>query len=322
VGMRNDAQKLRKRTRDVLIGVGMTEVLTYSLTHPSTLDALRIGVDSPYRQMIPLMKPMSEERTVLRTHLLPGLAEVARYNTARGVSGGQIFELNRVYWPASLPLTEQPCERMQWAGFWFGDTEAHVGSKSRKYDFYDVKGVVETWVRALGLDARVAYQPVAVSWLHPGRSAQLLVDGSRVGSFGELHPETAIAFETGAALYAEFDLDVLVNLVSDEWRAAKLPRYPASRRDLAVVVKHDVPVADLSRLAQQAALKTGLSILEACQVFDVYTGTGIPEGMKSLAFALVYRSDERTLTDEEITDVEKEILYAWSETYGASLRSS
>lgn len=321
VGMRNTAQILRKRTRDILLGAGMTEVSTYSLTHPSTLDALRIASDSPYRQMIPLMKPMSEERTVLRTHLLPSLAQVAVHNVARGVSGGQIFEVNRVYWPITLPLQEQPCESMQWAGLWFGETEATMGARAHRHDFYDVKGVIETWLRALGWE-RATFTPIALSWLHPGRSAQVLLDGDRVGTFGELHPETAQALDLESALYAEFDLDLLVKKVSERWRTVKLPRYPASKRDLAVVVRNDVSVASLITCARQRAEQSGPSILEACRVFDVYAGKGIPEGMKSVAFGLVYRSDDRTLTDEEITALEMGILQDWSTQLGATLRTS
>jgi phenylalanyl-tRNA synthetase beta chain len=321
VGGRNDAQKLRKRTREVLLGAGMIEVSTYSLTNPSDLDALRIPADSPYRQMIPLLKPMSEERTVLRTHMLPALAQVATYNLARGVTGGQIFEINRVYWPSSLPLTEQPCERTQWAGLWFGQTETTIGLQAHPFDFYDAKGVVETWLNALGWNA-VEYRPIALSWLHPGRSAEVLLSGERIGTFGELHPETVQALELGSALYAEFDLDLLVKQVSDGWRTLKLPRFPASRRDLAVLVRSDVTVADLISLANQVARQSEAPILEACTVFDVYTGKGIAEGQKSLAFSLVYRSDERTLTDDEVTALETSILQAWSSAFGAVLRTS
>ncbi|MCF8565218.1 phenylalanine--tRNA ligase subunit beta [Alicyclobacillus tolerans] len=320
VGVRNVRQKLVKRTRDILIGTGLTEVFTYTLTHPSQLDDLRIPDASPYRQMIPLQRPMSEERTVLRTHMLPGLAQVAHYNLAHGVAGGEVFEIGRVYWPDSLPLTAQPCERTQWAGLWFGQTEASVGKRARKYDFYDAKGVVEAWLDAMGWTALAEFRPIALSWLHPRRSAEVVLNGERIGTFGELHPFTADKLDIGNSLYAEFDLDLLEKYVSERWRVEKLPRFPASRRDLAVVVAKDLSVQSLLDEAKRISEATS-KILESSKVFDVYTGSGIPEGQKSVAVALTYRSDERTLTDEEVSELESAIVQDWTAKFGAQLRS-
>ncbi len=323
VGARSAAQTLRKRTRDVLIGCGLNEVVTYTLTHPSQLDKLRIAEDSPYRQTIPLLHPMSEERMVLRTHLLPSLAEVARYNLARGVAGGAIFEIGKVYWPTRLPLEEQPCERQQWAGLWFGSTDTAIGQRSRPYDFYDAKGVVETWLESLGWLAEARFVPTdGVSWLHPGRSAEVWLGEQRVGAIGELHPETGALLEVERAIYAEFDLDLLVECVNDLWKVNRLPRYPASRRDLAVVVDMRVPAQALLECAHRVAKNLGASILEGCQVFDLYTGKGIPEGKKSIAIGFTWRAEDRTLTDEEIVAVEQKIVDAWAHEFNAVLRTT
>lgn len=317
VGVRNVNQRLRKRTREVLIGAGMTEVFPYSFSHPSALDTLRIGPDSPYRNMIPLLNPLSDERIAMRTHLLPGLAEIAQHNLAHGVVGGEIFEIGRVYWAKELPLVGQPQEPTQWAGLWFGDHAAGLGERARPSDWFDAKGVIETWLHALGLDD-VQFQPASFPWLHPGRSAEIVLRGHRIGYLGELHPETAAAYDAGRAIYAEFDVDALVDDLSERWLVHSLPRFPASHRDLAVVVNADVPAGTLLELAQQA----GAGILETCHVFDVYTGTGIPAGKKSIAIAFTYRAEDRTLTDDEVAAAQEAILSIWGTAVGAALRNA
>ncbi|WP_026960824.1 phenylalanine--tRNA ligase subunit beta [Alicyclobacillus herbarius] len=321
LGVRTPGQRLRKQTREVLAAQGMHEVFTYTLWHPDVLDALRIPEGSPYRQMIPLLRPMSDERIALRTHMLPGLAQVAVHNLSHGVEGGAIFEIGRVYWPEELPLTKQPQEVNQWAGLWFGEQPVRLWQPGRAYDFYDAKGVLEGWLESLGLRDRVEFRPdQTISWLHPGRCARVVLDGQQeIGSIGELHPETAARLGTGPAIYAEFRLDLLETEWDRVWKVRRLPRFPAIRRDLAVLVPDHVEAADLLAQARQVAKDQG-DILQDCRVFDVYVGQGIPEGEKSVAVTFTYQSDERTLTDEETEEVEKAILAAWADRFGARLR--
>lgn len=314
---RTPAQRLRQWTREILLGAGMTEVLTYTLASPTDLAPLRLPDDSPYRQMIPLLRPMSEERTALRTHMLPGLARVAQYNLAHGVIGGAIFELGRVYWPKELPLTEQPCERQQWAALWFGSTERVVGQRARLYDFYDAKGVVEVWLEALGVAEAVSFRRSGASWLHPGRSADVLVGDVRIGCVGELHPDTAAGWALGRAQYAEFDLDLLLPLLPDTLHVRPLPRHPAVRRDLAVLVDLATPAEALVQAAREAVSE---DVLESIHVFDVYTGEGIPTGKKSIALAFTWRAHDRTLTDDEVRVEEERVVHRWKERWGAALR--
>lgn len=321
VGVRTASQKLRKRTREVLLGTGMSEVFTYTLTQPSLLDALLIPLDSPYRRMIPLLRPMSDERTVLRTHMLPGLAQVAHYNLTHGVLGGEIFEIGRVYVPERLPIDTQPAEPTLWSGLWFGQNEPQFGGRPRKYDFFDAKGTIETWLNSLGFESDVRFERGRENWLHPGRSSQVTLAGTVVGSFGELHPQTASALEIGPAVYAEFNLDLLLSFVRNAWRVEGLPKFPGSRRDLAVVVDEAVAAGDLLEAARELSRKSKENLLESCWVFDVYTGKGISEGKKSIAVAFRYRSDERTLTESEIAELEGRILSFWESAYKAQLRT-
>jgi phenylalanyl-tRNA synthetase beta chain len=256
----------------------------------------------------------------MRTHMLPGLAQIATYNLAHGVAGGQVFEIGRVYWPERLPLTAQPCERMHLAALWFGQTEAGFGAKARSYDFYDAKGVIETWLTALGLGDQVRFETVEQTWLHPGRSAQAMIGDERIGTFGELHPETAQALDLGQTLYAEFDLDALLPYLGAEWKVAKLPKYPAVRRDLAVLVDQPVPAGALLQTVQTASAGQTEDLLESVHVFDVYAGKGVPDGQKSIALALWFRHLDRTLTDDEVDEAVSAILKALAQSHKAVLR--
>ncbi|QQE77475.1 phenylalanine--tRNA ligase subunit beta [Alicyclobacillus sp. SO9] len=323
VGVRNKAQQVRRRVQRLLSGSGMSEVLTYTFSHPDKMDALRLDEHSDLRRMIPLLRPISEERTVLRTHMLPGLAEVAAYNVARHVLGGRIFEIGRVYRPLRLPLREQPTETMQWAGLWFGQKEGANSSKGKveHYDFFDVKGIVEAWLEDLGLLSVAAFQRGQSPWFHPGRNAEVVVEGMVVGSFGELHPETAGAFDLGTALYAEFQLDVVVEKVSLDWNVTPLPKFPSSRRDLAVVVAQEVEAGELLSAASAAVEAVLPDTLETYRVFDVYMGEHVPDGMKSVAMAFVFRAKDRTLTDEEVDEAVQSVLEVWNREYHAHLRT-
>ncbi|GGJ06309.1 phenylalanine--tRNA ligase beta subunit [Alicyclobacillus cellulosilyticus] len=320
VGQRTLAQRLRTRTRAALVASGMTEVFTYSLTSPQWFDAMRLPADSPLRRAIPLLRPMSEERVVLRTHLLPGLAQVAAYNLAHGVPGGQVFEIGRVYWPHELPLVRQPEEPTQWAGLWFGEAAAGFGERPRRYDFFDAKGAIERWLQAIGLLDEAAFRPGERPYLHPGRTAEVWIQDCAVGVVGELHPETAARWELAGAVYAEFHLDAVTPLVQERWRVAPLPKHPAVRRDLAVLVARAVHAGDLLRLAQAACAGSGL--LEDAFIFDVYEGQGIPAGEKSVAMGFVFRAPDRTLTDAEVDAEVARILARLAEDAGARLRQA
>ncbi len=322
-GTRSLRQKIHHVTRHVLIETGMSEVFTYAFTHPSKLDAMRLPDDSPLRKMIALSMPLSDERTVMRTHLLPSISQVGAYNLAHGNGGGQIFEIARVYRPRRLPIAEQPQETTMWAGLWFGLRPASLGERARAFDFYDAKGCIEKWLEGFGLLSQAVFTRVRLSYLHPGRSAVVKVGDTVIGHVGQLYPDTATAMEVPAAIYAEFDLDELESLLNLRFHVTSLPRYPASLRDLAVVVRQGVTVAELLQAARDEIADSAHSpeLLESIEVFDVYQGKGIPLGHQSLAFSFVYRAADRTLTDEEVTSLEEKVLARWKRDFEASLRA-
>lgn len=322
IGLRNVAQLLRKRTRDILIGNGMNEVFTYAFTHPSSLLPLRLPEDSVYYQMIPLLRPMSDERIALRTHVLPSLAEVARFNLSHGVQGGAIFEIARVYFAKELPLREQPREITKWVGLWFGQQDFAFGEKMRAYDFFDAKGVIEGWLDAFGWAKQVKFEKTDISWLHPGRSAKVWLEDSCIGTFGELHPETATHLEIEKAIYAEFTLDDLEPFFHERFLVEELPKYPGSRRDIALLVEKETEVSQLIQTVMNSKAAVLEQIVQNCVVFDVYTGRGIPDGQKSVALSILCQAKDRTLTDEEIEVSISNILLDLQTKHGAQLRLS
>ncbi|GLG02194.1 phenylalanine--tRNA ligase subunit beta [Alicyclobacillus hesperidum subsp. aegles] len=311
-GMRDRRQAMLAKARELLVNMGMFEVRTYALTSPDALAPL----SSPYRP-IPLLLPMSDERRVLRTHLLPSLAEVAVHNLAHQVSGGAIFEIGKSYLTSELPLCAQPQEREVIAMLWFGETEGTLYEKARRYDFYDAKGVLENLLAALGADA--SYVRSAIPWLHPGRSADVVAGGETIGVVGELHPETAKVFGIDRAIYAEIDVASLLATREGDMQAKALPKFPGSRRDIAIVVDRETLVGDLLRTVRERLTTSGL--LQGLKAFDVYVGEGVPEGKKSVAITMFFQDAERTLTDDEIEQLVATAIDALRVDHNAQLRS-
>ena len=318
-GLRTARQQLKRRTRNVLAGEGLDEVFTYAFSHPQALAPLQLPPDSLLTKAIALQKPLSDERTVLRTHMLPSLVEVAAYNLHHSAAGGQIFELGRVYWPKQLPVSEQPDERDQLAMLWFGRRPQTFYQKAKEYDFFDAKGAVEAWLKSLGLGVRARFRPVKdVPYFHPGIAAAVLIDEVEVGTMGVLHPVTAAAFDLPAAIYAEFSMDKIEAVIEARFYVSTLPKFPSSRRDFAFVVKKQIAAAALLDTARMAL--DGSPFLQDAFVFDAYAGTGVADDEKSVALAFVFQAEDRTLTDAEVDSFASQIVLVLANTSGARLR--
>ncbi|SIT07392.1 phenylalanine--tRNA ligase subunit beta [Alicyclobacillus vulcanalis] len=303
---------LASAIRRALVDWGLFEVRTYALTSPEAEAPMELD-GAP----VALLRPMSDDRRTLRRHLLPSLAEVARYNLAHQVPGGAIFELAKVFLADAWPQPEMPVERDVIGMMWFGETEGSPFERPRLLDFYDAKGVCEALLARLGIEA--SYRAGDAKFLHPGRQAVIDAQGQAIGLVGEVHPDVARAYEVPRAVYAEFDLALLSALATGQVRVTPIPRHPASRRDLAVIVPRDVASQALVDAAWQAVGEQGT--LRMVRVFDVYTGAGVPVDHKSLAIALWFQMDERTLTDAEIDHAVGAVLQAWQSAFGAVLRA-
>jgi phenylalanyl-tRNA synthetase beta chain len=284
-----------ERVRDILVACGLQEVITYALTTPEREQPLGVAGGEYVR----LLNPVSSERVVMRHSVLTGVLEVAAANL-RHTDDVRLFEVGSVYLPRpDAKLPDEPrrlalvlCGRRQ-PEFW-GDPQGQARSA---LDFFDLKGVIEALVGDLHLEG-VSYRKALPPALHPGRAADLVVGDRAVGAFGELHPKVAAAFglEGRQVLAGELDLGALQAAVPARHLYAPVPRFPPALRDIAVVVDESVTA---ERVAAEIRASGG-DLLRGVRLFDLYRGESIPAGHKSLAYALTYQADDRTLTDKEV----------------------
>jgi phenylalanyl-tRNA synthetase beta chain len=292
---------------------GLHQAMSFAFCSPSDLVNARVSTDA-----VPLENPLSEAHSVLRTSLLPGLALAAGHARRHGARRVALFELGRTFEPSGGEL---PVETDVLALFLLGDASGWVG-ESRSLDFYDLKGVVE----AIALDAtggavRIVLETSPPSRFHPRRAATVFAGDVEIGRVGELHPEVDEAFDLGGrGIYAELSVDALFRAreLRGEPRAAALPRFPASSRDVALVVDE----AHEAGAVADALLQGGAPLAEHVELFDLYRGEHVPAGKKSLAFRVLYRDPEATLTDAKVEKAHQRACARVIEQFGAQVRVS
>lgn len=307
-------QVLEKQCKDILIGCGLTEVVSFSFMNPKSFDKLALPAGDPLRKTVVIANPLSEENSVMRTSLVPNLLEIAQRNVSRKVLNLSIFEFGRVFLPAEGG--GKPLERPVLAGLAIGGTAKGWKWAREEFDFFFLKGVLEELLTRLNIEG-IMWIPCIKSGLHPGRSARIVSGSREIGTLGEIHPDALDNFElTSRACVFELDFKVLAEMASEEKKYRPLQRFPSAERDLAVIVSEEVTAAEL----KEAIMKTGEHILADCRLFDIYRGKQIPDDKKSMAYALVYQADDRTLTDEAINSKHEEIKQTLVERFGAELR--
>ncbi|MDQ7092097.1 phenylalanine--tRNA ligase subunit beta [Desulfosporosinus sp. PR] len=309
-GSRTAEQEFRRRLRKVLVQSGMDEVMTYTFT-----GAARDAKWGSVEHSIPLLNPLREELSVMRTSLVPGLLEVASKNLARRNTEVSIFEVGTTYWGEEKPLRQLPREVLRVAGVAVGKSGRHWLKPAVNYDFYYVKGILEEIAREFGL--KLDYRlPDNRPLLHPGRSADVYLRNECIGFLGEMHPAEEKEWALERAVLFELDVAGMFTHKRPVVRAQSIPRFPAINRDLAVVV----PLETSAEAVMAKIRKLGGELLQKVEIFDVYTGKSIPEGRKSLAFSLKYQSLERTLTDEEVNILNSRILEGIQQEFDAEWR--
>ena len=311
-------QSVRRITRNLLTQSGLHEVITYSFTQPDQTVSLP-GL-YPAAKPISLAMPMSEDRSQLRTSLLPHLLEVVSYNRNRTMDDVAIFEIGKVFVTDESTLTALPQEKLLLSIVLTGKRrQAHWAQKSEAVDFYDIKGIFDRLVSYLGVKG-LTYQSASPDGFHPGRTAELLLntaDGKQViGRIGQLHPTVQQQRDLDDTYVLEVELSPILEAAGDAIAYKLLPRYPSIGRDLAVVVNASVPVG----LMEQTITEVAGDLLESIQVFDIYTGERLGANRKSVAIALVYRHAERTLLDEEVTELHAKVVQTLEQQYEAELR--
>ncbi|CAG7633500.1 phenylalanine--tRNA ligase subunit beta [Paenibacillus allorhizosphaerae] len=311
-------QQIRRIARTLLTNSGLHEAITYSFTHPEQIR----DYAGAYRDAKPvaLAMPMSEDRSTLRTSLIPHLIEAASYNRNRNTDDVALFELGRVFITGEETLSGLPQEKLLLGMLMTGKrSELHWSGKPGNVDFYDLKGVFEGLVSYLGIES-LRYVKSQPDGFHPGRTADIEVEqnGARkvIGTIGQLHPELQQKKDLSDTYVLEVEFDALSALAKESFTYQPLPRYPAISRDMALVAGIDVAVGDLTAKAKE----TAGPLLESIQVFDIYTGERLGADKKSVAISLVYRTPERTLTDEEVSELHARVVADLETTFGAELR--
>ncbi len=315
-GIRTPEQLLLNQVRELLAACGLTEVVTYSFVSPGVFDRLGIPADHALRDTLALQNPLSEDQSVMRTLLFPGLLETFARNYHRRNVDTALFEVATVFWRcADDPLPE---ERMVLAIAMMGGTPGGWNLAKRPLDFFQLKGVLETVAQKIGLPPFEFVPGGEHPSFHPGRSAWVRLGDTVLGVMGELHPDVLEAYELPPGSVAcELDFDQIIRLDRETVKRYEgLPRYPSVERDLAFVIETAVPALEVVALIR----KGGGPLLQEITLFDVYQGKQVEEGYRSLAFALRFQAPDRTLTDEEVNGYLDEIVRLLTEHIGARLR--
>ncbi len=302
-GGRNYKQTQSLKMKNVLVGAGGFEILTYSFTSPKTFDLLKIAENDEKRNVVKIINPLGEENSVMRTTTLGSMMEILANNYNNRNAQVKLFEIGKIFIPREGELPFEP-EKLT-IGMYGG------------VDYFDLKGMVEILADAMGIKTMKFSRETENPSFHPGRCAKVMIGGIDAGVMGEIHPEVAKNYGVSERCYiAEIDLEAMLGAIDSEKRFVPTPKFPAVSRDIAMLVDDALPVADIEDTIRDAAG----SLLEEVKLFDVYKGSQIAEDKKSVAYALSFRSAEKTLSEEEVSSVMAKVLKMLSEKLGAELR--
>lgn len=310
---------LRNLARDVLCGMGLNEIQTYSFVSPGGVDKIGIGEDSWERAFVKIINPLGEDTSVMRTVLTPNMLDVLARNYSRNLEKAKAFEIGNTFMDNPISPDKLPDE----------DYALCIGMYGRGCDFFTLKGVVEELLTNLGIRNASFAAESEYGVYHPGRCARVLVPASdamkgageeyeELGIMGEIHPDVAENYGMdGVRVYCcELMFGAIMRKADTEIIYTPLPKYPSTSRDIALLVDEEMEVGSIENVIRTY----GKTILESVRLFDVYRGKQVEEGKKSVAFTLVYRDKDKTLTDEEVAEVHESVLDALKEKLNAVLR--
>ena len=317
----NPSTEVRKRIKYFLLAAGMMEAINYSFCDPNCFDKIRFTADNPLRDALKLRNPLSPEMSVLRTTLIPSLLENAQHNRNHQIDTIALFEIGNVFIQdggssrSDLRIATLEPERV--TGILAGQIGDGVYSNPyREPDFYDIKGLVEGILEVCGI-VDYTLQKTDAPTFHSGRNAAVLLDDRQLGTFGEAHPEVLENYDLPYKAYLfDFDMEALVDAAIFAKRFEPIPVYPKVERDLAIVVDKEL----LSDIPTGLIYATGGELVESVRLFDVYEGEQVPEGKKSLAYAITYHSATETLTDKAVNALHDKVVKRLNQELGAELR--
>ena len=304
-GVKTNKQKFMDNVKSNSIAVGLNEILTYSFVSPRGVDKLNLAEDDERREFVKIINPLGEETSVMRTTLIPNMLDVISTNLSHKVEEVYAFECGNTFRPQEgLPVETK---------------KLSIGMYGKEVDFFSIKGAVETILTNVGFDGYEVEPETKNLTFHPGRCAKLVYNNICIGTFGELHPDVLENYDLNQRVYvAEIDIDLVFENLNNSKVYNPLPKYPATTRDIALLVKDEVFVKQIEDIIKA----NGSDILESYQLFDVYKGAQIEEGHKSIAYSITYRSKDKTLTDEDVAKVHDKIVSELSEKLNANLRSN
>jgi phenylalanyl-tRNA synthetase beta chain len=294
--------EVRDRLREILVGCGFSETISYSFIGRNHCDRLLLADDDVRRRMLPILNPLTEDQDMMRTSLLPGLLTTMLRNSTQRNENLRVFEIGKVFYENGRGRLPDEVEMV--SGLWTGARRDRAWySKEHEVDFYDIKGVVETLCDGLGVSP-VRFSAAGeqeIPHLRPGRAAHVFVGKSCLGSVGQVSPQVLENYDLKRSAYCfDVNFDILVGLMKTEKMARPIPRFPSTTRDLALILEDAVETQSiLDFIACQDQ-----PLIEKVEVFDVYTGSPVPTGKKSVALRLTYQSFERSLTDSEVNEIQ------------------
>ena len=298
-------QKNVEMIKDTMVSYGAYEALTYSFISKKQYDMLEYAKDHEIRKAIPILNPLSEDFSIMRTQLVGSMLNSVYLNLSRKNDSFRLFEVAKAYIPYSLPLTQLPKENETLCFAFVGANE----------DFYCAKEAVNAVLTSLGINYTI--QRSKKPYLHPGISVDVVADGNIIGSFGKLHPTVADNFKIEGNVYVgEICLGDYINNKTDNIKFSPLPKFPAVTRDLALIVSDEIMVGEMIEVIKEAVG----NLFESVELFDVYKGSQIESGKKSVAFTIKMLSEEKTLVDTEIQQVMDNVMTAVEKKFNAELR--
>ena len=305
MGGYSDEQKLENAAGAAARALGYSEIITYSFVSPSSFDAIRIPADSPLRKTVKLVNPLGEDTSIMRTVILPSMLDILSRNFAFKNKGVKLYEIGKIYLPVEGEKLPNEPKRMI-----FGTYGEHE-------NFFTLKGEVDALLEQLNVHPATYVADTKNPSYHPGRCADIMIDGKKLGVIGQIHPLVAEGYVISGEVYvAELDFTGLQSALAPERVFHSLPKFPTVSRDLALVCDEAMTVGMLEACIKKA----GGKLLRSIQLFDIYRGPGIAPGKKSVAFSLELRADDRTLTDEDTTGVTNAVLEKLKNDLGVTLR--
>lgn len=299
--------RIENIARDIAEFCGFSESMTYSFESPKVFEKLLLPKDSELRKTVTILNPLGEDFSIMRTTPLNGMLTSLSTNYNRRNKNVKLYELGNIYLPKAIPVTELPDERTQFTLGMYGEG-----------DFFTMKGVVEEFLDKLGMRNIVHYDPNAnKSFLHPGRQANVVYDDTVIGYLGEVHPEVLDNYNIGDKAYiAVLDMPIIDEKATFDRKYDGIAKYPAVTRDISMVMSKSILVGQVEDIIRNK----GGKLLESYHLFDIYEGTQIKSGYKSVAYSISFRAKDRTLSDSEIQEVMDKILKALKDI-GIELRA-